>query len=101
MPDLRKTISTLWLQNNYSYMLLFFWILFLIPELENENKFLVLGSLLLITFLLLFERDLDFSIELLGEYPLFLVNLIAPAFKLSTDLAFFLLTNFRLVLFDL
>lgn len=51
-------------------------ILFFIPELENTNRFLRLGSLLLTIFLLLLERDRDFSSELLGEDPLFLVNLI-------------------------
>ena len=55
---------------------IFFWLAFaLIPEFEKACKFFVLGSLLLTTFLLLLERDLDFSTELCGEWPLFLVYL--------------------------
>ena len=67
---------------------------------QKTIKFLVLVSLLLITFLLLFDRDLDFSSELWGDFPLFRVYL-KPVLMFSSDLAFFLFTSFWLVLFDL
>ena len=47
------------------------------------------------------DGDLDYFLELLlGEILLFFTYFM-PAFRLSTDLAFFLLTNFELALFDL
>jgi hypothetical protein len=62
------------------------------PEFEKTNKFLSEFSLLLMSFLLLFEWERDLSAELVGDKSLLIC--FNPVRIFYTDLPFFFFTNF-------